>query len=201
VAYNVPAFSLRDRFSATSKYGLSWQYMVGPKLILEAEYHRSEFDNGKLAAVPFLWSVDKKEYVSPAATSEMRFNSVALNLMIFFDAPSFKAKDFVSYFIVGGGFYDYRAENRNFIFPGQTAAPLNTSLVLQPQIDTQTALAVNTGLGLQAFVLENIALDLRARYHIVVGELRPMFDWGIDKKTVPLQLVDLSAGVKFYFWK
>lgn len=202
LSYNVPAFGLKDRFSATTKYGASWQYMLNPKLYLETEYHRSRFLNGKLAKRTFTWGVDNKNYLSPGATSEMRFNGMAVNLLIFYPKePVFRSNSFAYYLEVGGGFYNYKAENRNFIFPGQTTRPLDPTIVLQPQVDQRTALSLNFGFGVQAFVLNNMAIDLRARYNIAVGDLRPMQAWGIQDKTFPLQLLDLGAGLKFYFWK
>jgi len=202
LSYNVPAFSLKDRFSAARKYGASWQYSLNPRLYLEAEYHRSKFLNGKLAKRPFTWGVDNKQYMSPGATSEMKFNGAAVNLLIFYPKePVFRASNFAYYLEVGGGFYNYRSENRNFIFPGQTTRPLNPAIVLQPQIDQRTALSLNFGFGAQAFVLNNMAVDLRARYNIAIGDLRPMLAWGIEEKTFPLQMLDLGVGLKFYFWK
>ncbi len=202
LSYNVPAFSLKDRFSATSKYGASWQYMLNPKLYIEMEYHRSSFLNGKLAKRPFLWTVDSKNYASPGASSEMKFNGVAANLLIFYPRePTFRANSFAYYLEVGGGFYNYKAENRNFIFPGQTTRPLDPTVVLQPQVDQRTALSLNFGFGVQAFVLHNMAIDLRARHNIVIGDLRPMQAWGVTEKTFPLQMLDIGAGLKFYFWK
>lgn len=202
LSYNVPAFSLKDRFSAASKYGASWQYMLNPKLYIELEYHRSSFLDGKLAKRPFTWTVDNKRYTSPAASSEMKFNGVAANLLVFYPkAPTFHANSFAYYIEVGGGFYNYKSENRNFVFPGQTTAPLNPTVVMQPQIDQRTALSLNYGFGVQAFVLNNMAIDLRARHNLSIGDLRPMQAWGVEKKTFPLQMLDIGAGLKFYFWK
>jgi hypothetical protein len=200
MSYNVPLRSLSDRFSATSKYGFSWVYVANPRLHLEMEYHHSSFDDGELAKRSFTWSVDGQEYLSPGATSTMRFNSVSMNLMIFQEEPTFRSKDFLYYVEVGAGFYDYKAMTTGLIYPGQTTQPLDTTLRLQDQVDTQTALSVNGGLGVEAFVFDNVAVDMRARYHMVLGELRPYFDWGYDKKAVPLQLFDVGAGLKIYFW-
>lgn len=201
LAYNIPIFQLKNRFSPTSKYGASWQYMLSARRYMEVEYHRSTFLNGKLAKKPFKWSVDNQEYVSPNATSEMKFNSLAMNLLLFHPRePKFQAKRSAHYLEVGIGFYNYRAENRNFIYPGQTIKPLNTGQVLQPQIDSKTALSVNVGYGVQAFAWDNVAIDLRARYNMVMGDLRPMFDWGIQNKTFPMHLFDIGAGLRFYFW-
>ncbi len=201
LSYNVPVFKLKDRFSPTKKYGGSWQYSITSKLYMEVEYHRSAFLNGKLAQKTFRWPVDNKDYRSPLATSEMKFNSVAMNLLIFHPKePKFQAKRSAHYIEVGVGFYNYEAANRNFIYPGQTVAPLNTTLVLQPQVDGKTALSVNVGYGVQAFAWDNVAIDLRARYNLVMGDLRPMYDWGVQNKTFPMHLLDVGAGLRFYFW-
>jgi hypothetical protein len=56
------------------------------------------------------------------------------------------------------------------------------------------------GFGLEAFLTPTIALDVRGRYHFILSELRPYDAWGLDK-AFPLQMMDLSAGFKFYFWE
>jgi hypothetical protein len=48
---------------------------------------------------------------------------------------------------------------------------------------------------------QSVALDLRARYHVVIGELRPMSAWGFDKTTMPLQFIEVGAGLKFFVKK
>ncbi len=202
LAYNSPLFSLRDQYGGGSKYGLTWHYSLTPRVYIEAEYHHSEFNHGKLEGATFTWTVDGKEYESPNATADMKFNSGLVNLLIFHqEEPSFKSGDFVYYIQVGGGFYDYKAERRNFVYPGQKTKPLDSTVVLPPQLDTRAALSAQVGLGVQAFAFDKIAVDLRARYHIVMGDVRPMIAFGVDKKTFPIQLLDIVGGLKFYFWK
>lgn len=202
LSLNAPMGRLGDQFGPSSKYGLNWQYLLSDRLHFELEYHHSKWDNGKLADKTFTWGVDGNDYESPLAVHEMKMNGVALNLLIFHqEIPSFRAKDFAYYIQVGAGFYDYKAERRNFIYPGQTSPPLDPTLVLQPQIDTKAALSAHFGLGIQAFAFENIALDLRARYHVMMGDVRPMYDWGLKLKTFPMMLLDAGVGLKFYFWK
>ena len=75
------------------------------------------------------------------------------------------------------------------------------SLVLQPQVDQRTAAALNVGYGVQAFVLDNLAVDIRGRYNMVFGDLRSYGDWGLENKTFPMHLLDIGAGLKFYFWQ
>ena len=177
-------------------------HLLTERLYLEVEYHHSDWDKGKLADKPFTWSVDGVDYLSPAAVQEMKMNSVAFNLLIFHQGiPSFRAKDFTYYYQVGAGVYDYKAERRNFIYPNQKAEPLDVTLVMQPQIDTRVALSGHLGLGMQAFAWDNVALDVRARYHIMMGDIRPMYDWGVETKTFPMMLFDVGVGLKFYFSK
>ena len=202
IALNSPMGKLGDQFGPTTKFGLNWQYLVSDRLYFELEYHHSDWDKGKLVDETFTWGVDGNDYLSPSATQTMKMNSVAANLLIFHqEIPSFRAKDFAYYVQVGAGFYNYKAERANFIFPGQSTAPLDMSLVLQPQIDTRAALSTHVGLGLQAFAIDNVAIDIRARYHMMMGDIRPMWDWGVENKVFPMMLLDIGAGVKFYFWK
>ena len=67
------------------------------------------------------------------------------------------------------------------------------------QEDTRTALTATVGFGLEAFLTPTIALDIRGRYHFLITELRP-YDQFLLNKAFPLQMVDLSAGFKMYFW-
>jgi hypothetical protein len=202
LSLNAPMGRLGDQFGPSSKYGLNWQYLLTERLYFEVEYHHSDWDKGKLTDMTFTWSVDGKDYLSPEAVHKMKMNGVVFNLLIFHqEIPSFRAKDFAYYVQVGAGFYDYKAERRNFIYPGQKTEPLDATLVLQPQIDTRAALSAHFGLGIQAFAIDNVALDIRARYHVMMGDVRPMWDWGIEQKTFPMMLFDVGAGLKFYFWK
>ncbi len=199
--YTLPMWGAGDRFSGTAQYGGTWQYGYSQKLIMEVEYHHSEFKNGKEAKASFTWSVDQKPYLSPLAVSQMRFNSVLLNLLLAPRLPGFEARKGVFYITVGAGVYGYKAERRNFIYPGQSAPPLNITLYLRPQVDERAALGLNAGLGGHLFLSKAVALDMRARYHVVIGELRPFAAWGFGKQTMPLQFLEVGAGLKFYFQK
>ena len=42
-------------------------------------------------------------------------------------------------------------------------------------------------------------MDLRARYNVFLGELRPMEAWGIVGQTFPMQYWNLRGGMRFYF--
>lgn len=199
--FSLPVWGTGERFSGTPQYGGTWQYQYSPKLMMEVEYHHSEFKNGKEAKRPFTWPLDQKQYFSPLAVSQMKFNSALLNLLITPKSPGFDTKRFAYYITVGAGVYGYKVERRNFIFPGQSTPPLNTTLYLLPQVDKRAALGINAGLGGQIFMGKAVALDLRARYHLVIGELRPMAAWGFDNPTMPLQFLEVGAGLKFFFRK
>lgn len=204
VNYNVPLKNLRDRFSNTVKFGTTMSYVSSQALTVEVEYNYSKFDEGKLAAEPFVYPLDGVSYTSPDAKSTLTFNSVAVNALIFAgednQSHGFKAKDYRYYFAVGGGFYRYKAVNENFVFPGQTTNPINMATVMDPQVDSRTTLAGNVGVGLEAFVTDNLSLDVRGRYNLILGELRPMLFYGRDR-TRPLQMFDLGVGLKLYFWR
>lgn len=205
VNYNLPLMKLGDRYDNTVKYGTTLNYVSSDALTLEIEYHYSKFDDGKLAAQPFFYAIDNKEYTSPNAKSTLTFNSLAVNALIFLgednQSHGFKAKDYRYYLAVGGGFYRYNAVNENFVAPYQTTKPIDFTVVMEPQIDKRTTLAGNVGVGLEAFVTDNLALDVRGRYNFVLGELRPMLFYGNTDRARPLQLFDLGVGLKLYFWR
>ncbi|OGG53140.1 MAG: hypothetical protein A3F84_25265 [Candidatus Handelsmanbacteria bacterium RIFCSPLOWO2_12_FULL_64_10] len=201
---NVPARQLRDRFGSTTKYGATMNYVMGQATTLEIEYHHSKFDKGKIETMPFTWSVDKKVYTSPNASSTMAFNSLALNALIFpgeeNQARGFKAKEYRHYILVGGGFYRYKSVTKNLVYPAQTKEPINLSYVMDPQVDQRYTLAVDVGVGLEGFITDNLSVDVRGRYNIVIGELRPMLFYNINQ-TWPIMMFDVGVGFKIYFLK
>lgn len=204
INYHIPLKNLKDRYSNDVKYGATLNYVTSEALTVEIEYHYSKFDDGKLASDPFVYPANGLPYTSPNAVSELTFNSLAVNALIFLgeenSSHGFKAKDYRYYIAVGGGFYRYKALNENFVFPGQTSATPDLTVVMDPQVDKRTTLAGNVGVGLEAFITDNFSLDVRGRYNFIMGELRPMLFYGSDR-TRPLQLLELGAGLKLYFWR
>ena len=94
------------------------------------------------------------------------------------------------YLVVGAGFYDHLAAAENIVWPGQTEGDAKAAggggdadgdqipaVVMARQEDTRTALAATVGFGLEAFLTPTLALDVRARYHFMVTELRPYDQW------------------------
>lgn len=197
--YNVPTLKFRDWYSSASKFGLAFLYVPAQKISVEVEYHRSHFKDGSPETRTFTWSVDKKPHLSPDASADMKFNSLLVNSLIHLGktGPQYKASTFSPYLTVGGGFYRYKHNVSGLLWPAQKDALV---LTLPPYTDQQFAFGVNVGFGVEAFIIDNVAVDIRSRYNFVVGQLRPLEDWGL-KETFPLQMVDIGGGLKFYFGK
>ena len=201
--YNRSTFRLKDWYeSGRGEVGVVFTYVTDPRLSVEVEYHRSKFDSGTLEARAFTWSVDGKAYVSPNAVSQMRINSFLVNAIIRKrDSRMLQRWGYSPYLAVGAGFYDYATDVRGLIFPGQKLSPLDETLELEAFSDTRTALGGNVGLGVEAYVFDNISVDVRVRYNVLLGELRPMEAWGLVGQTFPMQFWNLRGGMRFYFKK
>jgi hypothetical protein len=222
ISYTNPLYSFGKRFNGgVDKWGLNASYVSNSRVTLEAEYHHAEMDNGALETTEFSWSPKAntlKQYASeeinPASQYTNRFNSVLLSGLWFFNADRTMGEgSFSPYIVVGGGFYDHKTVADNIVWPGQSPTDAKNAgggldavgdqlptVVMNRQVDTRTAVTAALGVGLEAFLTPTIALDVRARYHFILSELRPYDAWGLDK-AFPLQMMDLSAGFKFYFWE
>ncbi len=199
--YSLPVLGMGSRFSGAEQFGATWHHLRSSRLMMEVEYHYSNFDNGEEAKQAFTWAVDGQTYLSPAAVSQIRFHSAVVNVVVAPWGEGFEGKMFRSYIALGAGIYGYRSERRNFIYPGQKNPPLDPTKHLNPQINEKAALGMNVGFGTQRFFSDKVALDLRARYHVVMGELHPMAAWGFDHQAFPLQFFQIGVGLKFYFQK
>lgn len=198
--YNKPAMKFADWYSSASKFGMAFVYVPSQRMSVEVEYHRSHFDKGSLESRTFIWTAgDKKPHTSPDAQSDMKINSLLVNGVVYLGkkVPNFQASSFSPYVVVGGGFYRYRHQVQGMLYPAQQGALV---LTLPPFTDQNFALGLNAGFGVEAFVVNNVAIDLRARYNFLVGQLRSMEEWGLTE-TFPLMMVDVGAGLKFYFGK
>ena len=222
IGYTNPLFTFGDRFGGgVDKWGLNASYVTSSRITLEVEYHHASMDKGVLESGTFSWSpkaLTVKEYASvdlnPASVYENTFNSLLLSAQWHFNADRTMGEgSFSPYIVVGGGFYDHETIADNIVWPGQSptdaagagggldaAGDQLPSVVMNTQVDTRTAVAATIGVGLEAFLTPTIAVDMRTRYHFVLSELRPYDAWGLDK-AFPLQMIDLAAGFKFYFWE
>ncbi len=204
VNYQVPLFNLRDRYDQTGKYGFNLNYVASNLVTVEVEYYYSKFDNGKLATTPFTYPIDGRDYTSPDASSTMTFNSLSVNALVFVGEENrmhgFQARDYRYYLALGGGFFRYNDENRDLVWPAQTNEPIDLAEKMDPQIDKRTTIALTAGAGIEAFVVDNISLDVRGRLNFVVGELRPRLFYNLERAR-PLMSFDIGAGLKVYFWR
>ena len=200
VDYNMPVFALRRGwYNSATKWGASLLYSMNSRVTMEFEYHRAGYHDGKIEDRKFLYSGDGKLYESPNAAADMNMNSVLINFMVRLGDQSdlFKAQKTSPYVVVGGGFYDYTNTLSGMIFPGQTSDPIDPTLVLEPQVDTRTALGVNLGLGVERFLTKNAALDFRVRHNFILGQLLPREAWEV-KEAWPMQMLDFGVAIKFY---
>ena len=202
--YSKPYLRLADRWSASGKFGGMLQYAPSTATTIEIEYHYMKMDNGKPASLPFMYNTTGTEVENVKGKSEITFNSIVVNALVFpgdeNSQRGFKANDFRFFVLVGGGIYRYKAVNEDLIYPNQTTDPIDMSMVMDPQIDQRFAYGMNLGAGVEAFVTPNLAIDLRARANMVIGEIRPVLYYDLEKIR-PLSTLDVGAGIKFYFWR
>ncbi len=197
--YNRPILGMQQRYSQAPKVGGTFSFASSARTTVEMEYHHSRFGSGKLEKKTFTWQVDGKSYSSPAAKSDLTFDSVMFNALVRKHSENaFIRGKATPYLAFGTGFFHYVAHVSGLVYPGQTKAPLNTAQTFTPSQDRRTALTVSVGVGVEVFASEAFAFDLRGRYNFALGELRPFEDWGV-KKAPSFSLIDIGAGVKFYF--
>ena len=218
VAYNMPMYQFGQRFGdGVNKWGINVSYVPSSRVTMEVEYHHINMSDGALVSEPFLWGITNKEYKSkdvfPDARYDMKFNSLQLSGIVHFRAGrSMEEGSYSPYIVVGAGFYDHTATSEHILYPGQNESDAKAAgagvdsdgltmpaVVMPKAVDTRTALAANVGFGMEMFLTRTIAVDVRGRYHFIISELRPFDQWGFDK-AFPLQMIDLAAGFKFYFW-
>jgi opacity protein-like surface antigen len=201
----------------TDKWGFNLSYVSSSRLTMEAEYHNAKFTEGALESTEFTWGPTGKQYTSAGLNADsaydMKFNGLILSGIVHFRKDrSMDEGSYSPYLVVGAGFYDHLASATNIIWPGQTESDAKAAgggldsagdqlpaVVMARQEDTRTALTATVGFGLEAFLTPTLALDIRGRYHFMVTELRP-YDQFLLNKVFPLQMVDLAAGFKMYFW-
>jgi opacity protein-like surface antigen len=219
IAYNTPLYAFGERWDGNAqKWGINLSYVSSNRLTMEVEYHNAKLDDGILERREFTWGPTGKKYASEDLNADSRyvmdFNSLLLSGQVHFRRDrSMEEGSFSPYVVVGAGFYDHSAVAENIIWPGQNendakaagagvdAAGLTLpAVVMARQEDTRTALTATFGFGLEAFLTKTIAIDSRVRYHFLLTELRPYDAWLLNK-VFPLQMMDLTAGFKFYFWE
>ena len=196
-----PTMGLQERYQFSTKYGVYFLYTPGSHLTTEFEYHRAVFEPGLIAERPMRWPVDMKLYDSPRAENSLIFNSFSVNgLYYFYDRTKEGGISSAPYFHFGGGFCHYNSATSGLIWPGQTSKPLDPEMVIPPFEDKAFGLTMSLGLGVEVMAGRQAALDIHARYNVVVGELRSMEAYGLAN-VWPLQMIDVGIGMKYYLWK
>ena len=164
---------------------------------MEFEYHHAKLTEGKIEGRAFTWGVDKKKYLSPEAQSRLNLNGFLMNALVRLREGSGSGVELAPYIAVGAGVYDYQDRISGLIYPGQKVAPLDPELLIEPRQDDHTALGANFGLGMTV-IQGHFGLDVRARYHMILGDLRPMEAWGLES-VFPMGMVDVRTTFKIYF--
>ena len=165
---------------------------------MEFEYHHMTMDEGKIEDLAFTWPIDKLKYSSPDANSRFNLNSFLINALAHLKTRSSGSElQLLPYISVGAGVYDYQDQITGMIYPGQKLQPLDQALMLDPQEDEHTALGANFGLGMTV-VQDRFGLDIRGRYHIILGDLRPLEAWGVES-VFPITMLDFRTTFKLYW--
>lgn len=205
-----PVFGLRNRFRMTGTWGGFLTYAKGSHTTLEVEYHRTRFDPGKLEQSTFYWPEGNptkwKLYKSPLARNFMIINAFTVNGLYHFvdriqtghEGPrqQITAGPYITY---GGGFYHYTNSISGLIFAGQSdkGTGLDDTLLLDPLKETNVGWGVNLGVGVEVLMGDKAGLDVRGRYHLIIGELRQMDAYRMER-TYPMNYFDFGISMKYY---
>ncbi len=146
VNYHLPTGALGGWYSGALKYGLNVSYVISPRLTTEVEYHYSAFNDSNLPGRTFEYR--GRQVLSPAADSEMKWNSVSSNWLWFFkeDAETMSERKWSPYLGMGLGFYDYSHKVSGLIYPGNGTIPNE----LSGAGNVQVVLVYNGSPGLDA---------------------------------------------------
>ena len=192
----IPVLKFSDWYSASPKVGLSFNYVATPRILAEVEYHYATMRGGDLHQREFTWIVDQNPYRSQNVSQSMWFHSFLGSGL--FHLKSLDQGGISPYVAVGMGFFGFSNKVSGLIFPGQAGQTLDQNLKLEPYDDRWAALTFSIGGGVSIPRSERFMIDLRTRYNITLGELRPLEDWGLSK-AFPIQALDVMIGFR-YFW-
>lgn len=193
---HVPLFKFGQWYSTSPKFGASYNYVATNRVIAEVEYHYSKMSGGDLDTREFFWTVDKNNYRSPRATQEMNWHSLSASGQLHLRDLSESGAN--PYLVGGVGFFGFTHKVSGLIFPGQTGTSIDQSIQLEAYEDQVPALTFTVGGGASIASSERFLIDVRVRYNVVFGELRPLEDWGLNK-AFPMQALDVLVGVKMFF--
>jgi hypothetical protein len=199
-AYDLPVLGLSDWYSGGVKFGASALYVNNKRWTTEVEVNYSKYNNGELENKTFLWSIDKREYPSPQAKSEMKWLSGEMFWLRHFKESKLGESGSSPYALFGAGFSRYHNDISGMIYPAQKKEPLDNNALLKPVRDRRVAVSASIGGGVEFFTSSSMAIDARAQYRLVFGSTRPMEAWGLAEAW-PFSKIDLALRLKFYFLK
>jgi len=210
-SFSFPVGGLERRHRATESFGLLISYIKTARSTIEVEYHRTRFDPGKMEDAQFFWPPTDpttwKIYTSPLARNYFTVNAFTINgLYHFADRNAHEPEGLKQrvaagpYIVYGGGFYHYTDSVAGLIFSGQPdlGSGLDDTLLIESFEDTDVGWGFNLGGGAEVMMSNTASLDVRARYHLIIGELRQMDAYNV-KRAYPLHYVDIGVTMKFYF--
>jgi opacity protein-like surface antigen len=199
-----PVGTLKNWYNTSPNGIVQLTYVVSPKTMAEVEVHYTKLKDAGLKDREFIWhngtgAANKSLIKSPNAKAKMWMGSLTVNGLRSFRPD--KPHGGVPYIAAGIGFYKYRHDVSGLIWPGQSGAAIKTDAqnTLEPIKDYETALSMNVGLGAYFRTSERFVVDMRVRWNVSMGQLRPFEDWGL-LQTFPIQSVNFMIGFK-YFWK
>jgi hypothetical protein len=209
LGYNLPVMGLRTNwYNQAVRWGGSVVYNRDVNTALEFEYHRLQYNDGKIENQTFTWNEDAREYSSPNSEASMRINSVLCNVIFRLGDRSnlFSSQTTSPYVVAGGGFHSYSNSVSGLIYPGQDGIAvedsedniLDPTQVLATVVESRSALGAHFGFGVERFMSNNFSLDFRVQHNFLVGTLGPREAWGIKGVMPLLQMLDLEVAVKFY---
>ncbi|MGA1195652.1 MAG: hypothetical protein ACO36I_04010 [Candidatus Latescibacterota bacterium] len=194
---SVPMMGFNDRYTPSQIYGVVFDYRLSNRTTMEFEYHHMTMEDGKIEDQAFIWPIDKKSYLSPDAQSRFNLNSFVINALAHLrQRTNSDEMQLLPYIAVGAGYYDYQDRVSGLIFPGQKIEPLDPT-IQQDYEDEHTALGANFGLGM-AIVQGRFGLDVRGRYNVILGDLRPLEAWGFSG-VFPITTMDFRTTFKLYW--
>lgn len=195
----MPIGELNDWYDPAAGVGVNLVYQFPGARRAELEYHYHFFAHGVIEERGFVWPVDGRSYVSPNAKANMSTHTVLVNF-IFPQNWNIPLGNVDPYLTFGSGLYAYTQKVSGLVYPGQGTEPLDQSLLLPPVNDQQVAIGFNLGIGSELALGSSLALDIRVRYHAILGDMRPFEDWGL-KEIFPVQMVDVGVGIRYIFVK
>ncbi len=209
-SFSFPMLGMKDRFNAKEAFGLYLTYAKSSRQTIEVEYRRTVYDPGKVEDATFYWPEDKPEtwqrIKSPLARNFLTVNAYTVNgLYHFVDRVSAEPEGLRErvlggpYITYGAGFYHYTNHTSGLIFAGQPdlGNGLDNTLFLEPLKETDVGWGFNGGLGVEVLVNDRAAIDVRSRWHLIIGELRQMESYGVAR-TWPLGFFDIGLSMKYY---